>query len=139
RYVAFQVNALSLRVGVRNRDRRKQRLGIGMVGRLKEAFGAADLDQLAQVYDGDDVRQVADHRQIVRDKQVGGLAFVLKLGQQVQDRRLHGDVQRRHRLVAHDQFRLRGKGAGNGDSLLLAAAQLVRVAAGVVTGQVNGI
>ena len=46
----------------------------------------------------------------------------------VEDLRLHGDVQRRGRLVEDDQVRLADQRAGDADPLRLAAGQLVRVA-----------
>ncbi len=53
---------------------------------------------------------------------------VAQLGQQVQDRRLHRDVQRRRRLVEHEKPRAQGDGARDADALLLAAGELVRKA-----------
>ena len=63
---------------------------------------------------------VLDHRQVVRDEQVGQAELVLQVHQQVDDLRLHRHVERRHRLVADDQARAaarararcRGAGAG---------------------------
>ena len=52
--------------------------------------------------------------------------FALHLLEQVEDLRLHGDVERGDRLVADDQLRLGGHGAGDRDALALAAGELVR-------------
>jgi hypothetical protein len=52
----------------------------------------------------------------------------LQFFEQVQDLRLHADVQRRGRLVADDQLGLHRQCAGNGDALPLAADELVREA-----------
>ncbi len=49
-----------------------------------------------------------------------------KVGEQVQDLRLHRHVQRRDRLVRDDDIGCRQNGAGDADTLALAAAQFVR-------------
>ena len=58
----------------------------------------------------------------------------LHLLEQVEDLRLHGDVQRRHRLVADQQLRVEDQGAGDGDPLALPTRELVR---GRVAGHVR--
>ena len=50
---------------------------------------------------------------------------------------LHGDIERRHRLVGHQQAGAHGQRAGDGDALALAARELVRVAVGRVGGQAD--
>jgi hypothetical protein len=59
---------------------------------------------------------------------VGEPALLLKIGQQVEHLRLHRDVERGNRLVAHDEGGLDRKSAGDADPLPLAARELVRVA-----------
>jgi hypothetical protein len=49
----------------------------------------------------------------------------LEVAQQVEDRRLDRDVERRDRLVAHDQSRLGREGPRDADPLLLAAGELL--------------
>ena len=58
----------------------------------------------------------------------------LEVAKQLHDRGLHRRVERRRDLVADEQPRLGRKCAGDRDALALAAAQLVRVALGVVRG-----
>ena len=60
------------------------------------------------------------------DEQVGQPELVLKFLEQVDDLRLHRDVQRRHRLVGDDQFGLQGQRPGDADPLALPAGELVR-------------
>ena len=48
--------------------------------------------------------------------------------QQVDDLRLDRHVERRDRLVGHDQLRVERERAGDADALPLAAGELVRVA-----------
>ena len=53
----------------------------------------------------------------------------LQLGEQLQDLRLHGDVERRRRLVGDQQVRLVGERHGDHHALALPARQLVRIGA----------
>ena len=69
----------------------------------------ADLDDAAEVHDRDPVGDLPDHRQVVRDEDVGEVEVALQAPQQVQDLRLDRDVERRDRLVADDQLRLRAR------------------------------
>ena len=56
----------------------------------------------------------------------------LQVLQQIDDLRLDRDVERRDRLVAHDQLRLDRERARDADALALAAGEFVRIAAHVV-------
>ena len=54
------------------------------------------------------VAHAADDVQVVRDHEQADAALALEVEQQVQDLRLHRDVERRGRLVAHDELADRG-------------------------------
>ena len=71
-------------------------------------------------------------RQVVGHEQVGEPELVLEVVEQVDDLRLHRDVERGHRLVEHDQARLERQRASDADALALAAGELVRVAVDVL-------
>ena len=85
------------------------------------------------------LEDVADDAQVVGDEQVGQPHLALQLQQQVDDLRLDGDVQRRHRLVGDDQLRLQGQRPRDADALPLAARELVRIAAGGVPGHADHV
>ena len=51
--------------------------------------------------------------------------------QQVQDLRLHGDVQRGRRLVAHEEGRIAGERPRDRDALTLPAGEFMRKLGGV--------
>ena len=68
-----------------------------------------------------------DHAQVVADEQIGQPQLLAQVHEQVEDLSLDGDVQSRHRLVAHQHRRLHGQRPGNADALALAATELVRV------------
>ena len=87
------------------------------------------LHHLAGLHHHDAVGDVADHAEIVRDEQDGGAAFALQVGDQPQDLRLRGDVERGRRLVRDQQDRVEQQRARDDDALRLPAGELVRIAA----------
>jgi hypothetical protein len=129
RHVAGQDDALPLLARRRLGDGRQQRHRVRVLGVAVELCRGGQLDDLAQVHDGDPVADVADHRQVVSHKEVRQVELPLQLDQQVQHLGLDRNVERRDRLVGDDEFRLQDQGAGDADALALAAGELVRVAA----------
>ena len=75
---------------------------------------------------------MADHGQIVGDKQVGKAEPLLQLLQNIDYLGLDGHIQSRDWLIAHNKLRLRRQGPGNADSLPLAAGKLVGIAVDVI-------
>ena len=71
---------------------------------------------------------MAHHAEIVRDEQHRQAEPVLQVEQQVDDLRLHRDVERRDRLVGDDQRRIERQRARDADALALAAGERVRKA-----------
>ena len=122
-----------LRARVGHRHRRQQRLGVRVrrAGRRCSSAGA-DLDDLAEVHHRHPVGDVAHHRQVVGDEHVGQAELVLQILEQVDDAGLDRHVERRHRLVEHEQLGLERERPGDADALALTAGELVRVAAGVL-------
>jgi len=66
----------------------------------------ADFHDAAQIHHSDAIGDVADHRQVMGDEDVGDPELVLDLLQQVHDLRLYRHVQRGHGLVADDDVRV---------------------------------
>ena len=64
----------------------------------------------------------------MRDEQVGQVAPLLQVAQQIDDLRLDQHVERAGRLVEHDEGRLQHDGARDRDALALAAGEFVRIA-----------
>ncbi len=95
--------------------------GIGMHRVAEEFLPLGRFHQPATAHHGNPVGHVVDNRQIVRDEQVCQAEFLLQVFQQIQHLRLNGDVQRRDRLIADQQFGLQGQGAGDADTLSLTA------------------
>jgi hypothetical protein len=95
---------------------------------VEDLLGRAALDDLAVAQHDNFVGQRTHDFQVVADEQVGELVADLQVAQQVDDLRLHAHVERRGRLVEHDEARLQHQSAGDGDALALAAREFVRVA-----------
>jgi len=68
RHVALQDDALARRLGVGNRDRRQERLGVGVLRAGEEGALVGELDDLAEIHDRDAVADVLDHRKVVGDE-----------------------------------------------------------------------
>ena len=71
-----------------------------MKGRPEECILLRELDDLSEIHDGDAVADVLDHREIMRNEEVGELQLLLQVPQQIDDLRLDGDVERRDGLVS---------------------------------------
>ena len=97
---------------------------------MREHFrGRAGLDDLAEIHHQHPVAQQPHHGQIVRDEQIAHAELVLEPLQELQDDDLHGNVERRGRLVEHQKVGLDRDGAGNADAGALAAGKLMRESA----------
>ena len=128
RQFALQAYDLGLARPVQRRHRRQQGLGIGMLGRAQYLVDRAALDDPPQVHHRNLVRQILDHGDVVRDEQVGQAEIALQLFQQIEDLRLHRNVERAGGLVADDQLRLHRQRARDGNALALPAGEFVRIA-----------
>src|SRR5262245_32062968 len=81
---------------------------------------------LSQIHHRDLLADVRDRRQIVGDEQIAHTQPPLNLFQQTYDVRSDRDVQRRHRLIEHDEPRVGRERSGDGQSLALASSELMR-------------
>ena len=85
----------------------EQRARVRMLGRREHALDRALLDDLAALHDADSVGELAHDAEIVGDEQHRHAEPRLRVLQQLQDLRLHGDVERGGRLVGDQQVRAR--------------------------------
>ncbi len=90
--------------------------------------GGAELDDSAGVHDGHVGHEAADDGEVVAHVDGGDAVRDAERAHRLEYVTLRRDVEARRRLVEHDQCRPARKGHGEGDTLLLAARQLVRVA-----------
>ena len=107
--------------GARTAGRACRGAGVG-----EQLLGGRGLDDPAEVHHRDPVADVADHREVVGDEEVGQAELVLQVDEQVDDLRLDRHVEGGDRLVADDQLRAQGQCPGHADALPLAAGELGR-------------
>ncbi|CUJ82633.1 Uncharacterised protein [Achromobacter sp. 2789STDY5608615] len=118
-------------------NRVQQHPRIRMFRRIEQLVRRRLLHDPAQVHHCHPVRHVAHHRQIVADEHIRQPELLLQIAHQVQDLRLHRHVQRRGRLVAHQELGLRRQRPRDRNALALAARELVRIARRVVRRQAH--
>ena len=105
---------------------REQRLRIGMQGHLEQGRLVCHLHNTPEIHHRHTVADVLDDRQIVRDEEIRQLEFVLQVHHEVDDLGLDRHVQRRHRLITHDELRAQRQSTRNAYTLALPARELVR-------------
>ena len=115
--------ARALRLG------REQRPRIGMGGRGEDARDGSGLDDAALLHHRDVVGDLAHDVEVVGDEQHRHAVARLQALQQLEDLRLHGDVERGGRLVGDEEIGAVGERHGDHDALALAAGQLMRIGA----------
>ena len=80
---------------------------------------------------------LGDHAEIVRDQQHAHAQIALQVGEQLEDLRLNGHVERGGRLVGDQQLGLAGERDGDHHALAHAARQLVRIGVDALSGRRN--
>ena len=108
--------------------RLQQRLGVRVAGVLEDGPHAALLDDPPGVHDDDAVGHLGDDAEVVGDEQDRRPGALLQPAQQVEDLRLHRDVEGGGRLVGDEQLRVHRQRHGDHHTLALAAGELVLVA-----------
>ena len=78
----------------------------GAAAASNSASRRRQLDEPPEIHHADAVGDVRDHREVVGDEEVGEAELALQVLHQVQDLRLHRDVERRGRLVADQEIRI---------------------------------
>ena len=94
---------------------------VGVTRIAKEARRRSHFDYPAHVHDVDPLAEMSDYRQIMSDEQDGQPKLIAKVPQDVQDARLHRDIERRHWLVSDEQIRLESQCPGDRNTLPLPA------------------
>jgi hypothetical protein len=98
-----------------------------MHGPIKQLVGIGRLDDSPGVHDSHPVAQMANDGQVVRNEQVSDSELRLKVLQQVNDLRLHGNIESADGFITDDQFRAQRDGAGNPNALSLTTGEFMRV------------
>ena len=99
-----------------------------MLRRSEDALDRALLDNLALLHDANAVGKLAHDAEVVGDEQHRHAEPRLRVLEQFQDLRLHGDVERGGRFVGDQEVRLVRQRHGDHHALALAAGELVRIA-----------
>src|SRR5580698_6546216 len=116
-------------LAARVRQYREQRPGIGVPRPEQHLAHRADLYDPAQVHHGHPVSDVPGHAEVVADDERRQRQLIAQAQDQLEDLTADRGIQRGHRLVRYYHGRIQSQRAGDHDSLLLAAGQLVRIAA----------
>ena len=87
----------------------------------------AELHRAARVHDHHRLGDLGDDAQVVRDQDHADVELLLHPVDQLEDLRLHGDVERRRRLVGDQEIRVVDQRHGDHRPLAHAARELVRV------------
>jgi len=92
-----------------------------------DGFRVRRFNDFAEIHHHHAMADVLDHREIVRDEEIRDTMLLLQIAEQIDDLRLNRNVQRAHRLVADDQFRLDRQRARDADALALPAGKFMRI------------
>ena len=107
----------------------EQHPGVGVLGGGEDRPGRAGLDDLAGLHHRDAVGDAADDAEVVGDEEHPHALGLLDVGEERQDLRLDGDVERGGRLVGDQHVGAVGERHRDHHPLALAAGELVRVGA----------
>ena len=99
-----------------------------MLRRLEDVLDRPLLDDLAVLHHAHDVGEPAHDAEVMGDEQHRHAEPLLQFLEQREDLRLHGDVERRGRLVGDQEVGLVGERHRDHHALALAAGQLMRIA-----------
>jgi hypothetical protein len=94
--------------------------------RADELSGSA-LHDLARFHHGDSIRDVTNHGEIVRDEQARKTQPLPQIREQIQNLRLHGDIESAHRFIADQKLGFQRQSPGDPDALPLTSRQHVGV------------
>src|SRR5262252_6432564 len=130
RYGSLQDKARSLRSGLRQRDGRQEGLGIRVIGWSKHLCSGAAFHHLSQVQHYNLICQVAYDSEVMADKQERRALPPLHIQEQLQDGRLHRDIEGSDGLVSDHQGRLASERTGDGHALFLATREVQRTSVG---------
>ena len=104
-----------------------QAAGVGMLRIGQHLVDRRFLDLAAGIHDDDPLGHFRNRAHVVCNQDDGGVGLLLKLFQQIENLRLHGDVERRRRLVGDQHLRLAGQRHGDHYALAHAARKLMRI------------
>src|SRR5207237_10803862 len=96
----------------------------GVGGMVEDALSVPVLGHPARVHDQDVVVELGHHAEVVGDDDDRGAELLLQVGHQVEDLRLHGDIQGGGRRVGDQQLQVAAQRDGDHRALPHAAGDL---------------
>ncbi|MCY1431059.1 hypothetical protein D9M71_470200 [compost metagenome] len=99
----------------------EQHLRVRVLRAVEQSLAVGLFDDAAALHHAHPVSNALDQVEVMTDEQQGHPQARLQRLEQFENLQLHGDVQRRGRLVGNQQLRLVGQGHGNHYPLPLAA------------------
>ncbi len=97
----------------------------------------AFLDDPAGLHHVDPVSQLPHDGQIVRDEQIADQELFLQLPEQLQNLRLHGNVESRHGFIKHYELRPDSESARDSNALALTSGKCRRLASRVMPSKAD--
>src|SRR5450756_2091860 len=94
------------------RTRAEESARVGMPGAREKLTHRRAFHDLARVHDENAVRGLRHDAEVVGDEKNGERELVPELEKKFEHLRLHGDVERRRRLVGDEKARAAGEGEG---------------------------
>ena len=95
---------------------------------IEDGLTGAFFDNFALIHDQDAIAEQPHHVEIVRNKQVAHAEALPQGCQEMQDHRLHRDIEGRCGFVQDEQRRVQGNSARNPNAGFLPARELMREA-----------
>ena len=121
----------ALELGVWDRYRGDERLGVGVLWVGEQLLGGGEFDDLAEVHHRDAVAHVARDGEVVGDVEVADVELDAELEHEFHDRDADRDVEHGGGLVGHHELWVDDEGTRDGDALPLASGKFVGVAVDV--------
>src|SRR4029077_11837445 len=120
-HIALQDDARARIARLRHRHGGEERESVGVLRRGEDLAFLRRLDDLAEIHHRDAMRHMLDDGEVMADEEKGEAELLLQVLQEIDDLRLHRDVERGDGLVANDEIGLRRERASDADALALAA------------------
>src|SRR5262249_59029470 len=116
-------------------DRAEQSDGIGMLRVSEERRDLGTLDDFAGIHHDDLLRELGDDAEIVGDQHDGGAGLVAQIAHEIEDLRLHRDIEGGRRLVGDEKVWITSQRHRDHDALAHATRKLVRVVLETLLGR----
>jgi hypothetical protein len=111
--------------------------GIPVGWLVEDEIGGAIFDELTGTHYGNMGGELRDHRETMRDQEIGELEFLLKFLKKQEHLSADGDIEGGDGFIGNDERGAKNQGAGDTNALTLAAGEFVRIAVHGIVGQAD--